>query len=167
MHRIIHLAERVRHAYHIDGLATEDRIDAAIGHMGLELVENLPLKGRLLGFHYDGVIGVREGLSGGERRAIKAHELGHYLLDNVNALYVVTSPQRLLLNRYEARAQMFAGALLLGPPDESAGLDERLHEAYEDGIPLGFLFSYVGAVVAIKDGDGLGLFERAHARTGC
>lgn len=143
--RATRLALAVREKYGVTGVATEDEIDRMIAGEGVILADPYPMKGRLRGVLIDGVIVLRDGLDSGWRRCIKAHELGHHLMHDYNAFYLHQPHREHLKNRVERQAQAFAGALLTGEPfDEETSV--RLHDAYEDGIPVDFLFSYFAAL---------------------
>lgn len=157
MHSVIRLAQAVRETYDIQGLATEPEVDLALRGQGLRIVEDADLPVRVRGALY--VVGeddlpvclVRKGLSTGYRCAVKAHELGHFLLHPAEGLFYGESARELVRDRREHEAQVFAGALLIGSP-RKRGFDERLHAAYDDGYPLDFLFSYTNALILASGG---------------
>lgn len=143
------LAETIRRKYRITGVATEEQIEAAILGRGFRIWTGAELTGPIRGFRLFELIVVAKNATPGERRAVLAHELGHALLHTGNALYMRLPGRRMLGNRQEYEAQVFAITLLLG--SDRALLDGRLHEAFEDGIPLDFLCTGLNALLAHVD----------------
>lgn len=138
------LGAEVRERYAIQGLASEDDLDRALEGEGVLVAPPIALAGRLKAIRINDVIVLKAHLDSGWRRASKAHELGHFLMHDFNAFYLGVPHLDQLRNRYEREAQAFAGSLILGEPDED--IDDRLRAAYDEGLPLDFLFGYVGAV---------------------
>lgn len=149
----LRLAGAVREKYAIRGVATEDEIDLALAGEGLVVWERAPLRGRVRGLHYEGVVALGAHLGRGERCAVKGHELAHFLLHDRNALYLAVPSQKVLGSRHESEATLFAGGLLIGVPKDDLAFDRRLHDAFDQGIPASFLFTYMNGLLKLYGGN--------------
>lgn len=147
MKTAIRLGVALRAQHGIRWIATEDDVDRVIADSDppIEVVEGWGFRShRLKAQRVERAIYLRDGLTAGERIVYKAHELGHVLQHAGNQLFLALPQTVHLKNRQELAAQMFAGGLLLGYPCQP-GFDERLHDAFEQGYPLEFLFSFFAA----------------------
>lgn len=140
-------ADAMRLHHNILGVASEEDVDRAIAGHGLTLHERYPFVGRVRGAIIDDHVFIADGLCGGERIAVKAHELGHYVLHEGNGFYLQMPMHRIIGLRRDRQAQLFAGALILGSPT-GVSVSERIIEAQENGVPIEFLCSYASAIVA-------------------
>lgn len=147
--RVLLQADAVRLSHGISGVASEEDVDRVIEAHGITVHERHPFVGRVKGLLIDDHIFIRSGLRSGERAAIKAHELGHFVLHDGNGLYLKMPKHRLIGHRRERQAQLFAGALILGSPAAARlQIKERIFEASENGVPTTFICSYASAIVA-------------------
>jgi hypothetical protein len=138
------LALRDRHA--ISGVATEAELDRVLASCGVERIPDQPLAGRVKGLLVGRTLVLAAGLSGGWRCAVKAHELGHFLLHRGGGHFYLLEPSARMLQRAaEREAHVFGGALVLGSHAED-DFDARLNEAFDAGIPAAFLFSHTAAL---------------------
>ena len=146
--RVLGQADAIRMLYGIRGVASEEDVDRALEGHGLTIHERHPFRGRVKGLLIEDHVFIRRGLQSGERAAVKAHELGHYVLHEGNGLYLQVT-QRFVGQRRERQAQLFAGALILGSPSAaSRHIRARIFEAQENGVPIEFLCSYASAIIA-------------------
>ena len=145
MQRGVAVALALRDRHKIRGLATEADIDRVIDSFGIERAPDQPLVGRIRGMLLGGALVLNRSLTEGWRRAVKAHELGHYLLHRGSHFYISESNARMVLKQAEREAHVFAGALLLGSLDNE-DYDARLHAAFDEGVPIEFLFAHQAAL---------------------
>jgi hypothetical protein len=152
MHTALRIAESLRSDYRIQGIASEDEIERVLTDQGLVCQLSRRLRGRLKGYLYHTTVRVRASLARPERAFVEAHELAHHVLGHGNALYLAVPSRRLMLNKEEVQATLFAGALMMGTPRMGPHFDGRLHDAYDAGIPLDCLFNYATALLRVHDG---------------
>ena len=150
MQGAIRLAEVIRREYGIRGLATQDEVDRIAHEQGFNVWHEAGLTGPVKGFRLFELIATAKGLANGGRLAVTCHELGHALLHTSNAMYVEQTSRRMLADKQEQEAQVFAMVLLLGPLDE--GFDGRMHDAYDNGVPMEFLCSGINALLVEHGG---------------
>jgi hypothetical protein len=158
MHTALRIAEALRTDYAIHGIASEDEIERVLTDQGLVCQFSRRLRGRIKGYLYYTTIRVRADLPSPERAFVEAHELGHHVFGHGNALYLAVPSRRLILNRSEYQATLFAGALVIGSPRMGPIFDARLHDAWEAGIPADCLSDYTNALLRL--GRGVIPFER-------
>ena len=142
----------VRSSLGIEGVATEQQVEAAIAAAGLELWDEAPLAGRVYGLLHDRVVYVKRGLLPATRRVVKAHEFVHHLNGDATAYYRPVAPfGGPETRRGEWRAQVGAYALLLGQPaPDLPSLTAQVRWAHDHGgLPWDFLAAAVSLLAAL------------------
>jgi hypothetical protein len=135
----------IRREHGIVGVASETDVDAVLAALGLTIEEDYPFAGRLRGMLVRDTVYVRRRLSTRERCWIKLHEAGHRVLhapDPVAAYQrargPVPSPRG---GRREREAELFAGAVMAGEPEEGdTELGDWMETAHADGVPADLLW---------------------------
>lgn len=140
----------LRREHGIEGVASEEQIDAVLTALGLTVEERYPFRGRLRGLLVRDTVYVREDLPSRQRVWIKSHEAGHHVLHESTpvARYlrgddVLPSP---VGGRQEREAELFAAALVAGEPcAETACVAPWLEESHAGGrgVPAELLWEMV------------------------
>lgn len=99
--------------YGCETVLSDDGLDRLLAASGLRVIEGCPFNGRVREVYVNGLLGIRAGLSPEWARWLKLHGLGHHLLHRGNHLYVSNGLH--LWQEQELEAELFAGAVLLGP----------------------------------------------------